>query len=98
MALNLKNAEVERLVGEVAAMTGETKTEAVRQALVERMARLAFRASGQDRGARIKRFLESEAWPAVPASELGRQLGREEWEAILGMAQEPAAESPDDPR
>ena len=33
MALNLKNDEVERLATEVARLTGESKTEAIRQAL-----------------------------------------------------------------
>ena len=33
VALNVKNAEVERLVAEVARLTGETKTEAIRRAL-----------------------------------------------------------------
>ena len=33
MALNLKNEEVERLATEVARMTGESKTEAIRRAL-----------------------------------------------------------------
>ena len=32
MPLSIKNKEVERLVAEVAALTGESKTEAVRQA------------------------------------------------------------------
>ncbi|MSP91996.1 MAG: hypothetical protein EXR79_09395 [Myxococcales bacterium] len=39
-ALNLKNREVEALATEVAAMAHETKTEAIRKALVERKARL----------------------------------------------------------
>lgn len=34
MALNIKNAEVERLVAELAAMTGESKTQVIRVALV----------------------------------------------------------------
>ncbi|HYU35177.1 MAG TPA: type II toxin-antitoxin system VapB family antitoxin [Thermoanaerobaculia bacterium] len=33
MALNIKSPEVEELVAEVSAMTGESKTEAVRRAL-----------------------------------------------------------------
>ncbi len=41
MALNLKNPEVESLAAEVAKRTGETKTEAIRVALLERRARLA---------------------------------------------------------
>ena len=43
MALNIKNAEVERLVEEISRLTGESKTEAVRRALEERKGRLAFR-------------------------------------------------------
>jgi hypothetical protein len=40
MALNLKNAQVERLAAEVAKLTGESKTEAIRRALEERRRRL----------------------------------------------------------
>jgi antitoxin VapB len=40
MALNIRNAEAEHLAGQVAALTGETKTAAVTQALRERMERL----------------------------------------------------------
>ena len=40
MALNIRNLETERLAQEVARRTGETKTEAVTQALRERLARL----------------------------------------------------------
>jgi antitoxin VapB len=57
MPMNIKNAEVERLVREIAQMTGETKTEAIRRALEERKSRLALRATVDDRGARLTRFL-----------------------------------------
>ena len=40
VALNIKDPETERLASEVAALTGETKTRAVREALVERKHRL----------------------------------------------------------
>src|SRR5260370_6323470 len=40
MALNIKNRNVEELAAEVAKMTGETKTEAIRRALAERHQRL----------------------------------------------------------
>ena len=39
MALNIRNAETEALATALAALTGETKTEAVRRALQERLAR-----------------------------------------------------------
>jgi antitoxin VapB len=39
MALSLKDAETDRLAREVASLTGESLTEAVRRALAERLAR-----------------------------------------------------------
>lgn len=84
MPLNIKNQEVERLVAEVTALTGESKTEAVRKALQERRAKLAFSEAGDNRAARLRRFLEHEVWPAMPEAELGRRLSREEEEEILG--------------
>lgn len=45
MALNIKDAETERLASEIAALTGESKTGAVRQALSERKQRLLLLAS-----------------------------------------------------
>ena len=43
MALNIKNKDVERLLDEIVAISGEFRTEAVRQALEERRRRLALR-------------------------------------------------------
>ncbi len=43
VALNIRNPEADRLAGEVAALSGETKTEAVIQALQERLSRLRSR-------------------------------------------------------
>lgn len=40
MALNIRNAETEKLADTLAKLTGETKTEAVTQALRDRLARL----------------------------------------------------------
>ncbi len=88
MPLNIKNPEVERLIAEVANATGETKTEAVRKALEERKARLAYRISGVNRGARLSRFLDQEVWPQIPGRELGRRIRRDEEEAILGYGKE----------
>jgi antitoxin VapB len=90
MALNIKNAEVERLASELAAMNGETKTEAIRIALEERRRRLTVLAGGEDRRAAMQRFLQEEVWPIVPAGELGRAWTREETEALLGYGPEGA--------
>lgn len=84
MPLNLKNQEVERLAAEVARLTGETKTEAVRRALVERRQRLAHERTSSSRGDRVRRYLESEVWPQVPKDQLGRRLTRAEEDEILG--------------
>ncbi|MGH3272845.1 MAG: type II toxin-antitoxin system VapB family antitoxin [Streptosporangiaceae bacterium] len=84
MALNIKNDEVERLAAEVARMTGESKTEAVRRALAERRQRLAYRVGTTDRQARALRFMEREVWPRLPAEEIGRRLSRDEEDEILG--------------
>ena len=88
MGLNIKNADVERLAGEVAALAHETKTEAIRQALLERRARL--RARGGKPGARqsLREYMERNVWPLIPAAELGRVLTREEEDQILGYGPE----------
>lgn len=83
MPLNIKNAEVERLAAEVARLTGESKTEAIRRALDERRRRLKG-ASLKDRRARIVKFLETKVWPAIPRAQRGRRLTRAEEDAILG--------------
>jgi antitoxin VapB len=87
MALNLKNAEVERLAEEVSKLTGETKTEAVRQALAERRQRLTNRVAIMGREERITEFLEREVWPQVPRRERGRRLSRQEEDDILGYGE-----------
>ena len=87
MALNLKNAEVERLAAEIARMTGETKTEAVRRALEERRRRLAYRVETQGRISGGRRYLEEEVWPFGPHEQRGRTLTREQEDAILGYGE-----------
>lgn len=83
MALNIKNADVERLATEVARLTGESKTEAIRRALEERRRRLR-QVSPDERRKRVLRYLEKNVWPTLPKKELGRRLKRSEEDAILG--------------
>ena len=84
MALNIKNLEVEQLAAEIARLTGESKTEAIRQALLERRQRLAQRIAPEARRARLRSFLEREVWARVPADQLGKAPDRAERERILG--------------
>lgn len=83
MALNIKNPDVERLATEVARLTGESKTEAIRRALDERRRRLKG-VSPDDRRARVLTFLKKKVWAGIPREQLGRRLTREEEDAILG--------------
>ncbi len=85
MALNIKNREVERLAGEVAALAGESKTQAIRRALEERKAQLRVRVIRRDRRAELRRFLESEVWSQVPKHLCGTRLSRSEEARILGL-------------
>jgi antitoxin VapB len=87
MALNIKNPEVERLAAELAELTGESKTEAIRRALLDRRARLRFRVTDAARKERVLRFLEREVWPLVPEEQRGKAPTREEREEILGYGE-----------
>lgn len=83
MALNIKNAAVERLAADVARITGESKTEAIRRALEERKRRLK-NAPTAERRARVLKFLTTRVWAKTPKSQLGRRLTRAEEDEILG--------------
>jgi len=83
VALNLKNPEVERLAAEVARLTGESKTEAIRRALEERRQRLKG-ASSAARRTRVIAFLKTRVWPTIPPHQLGKRLTRQEEDDILG--------------
>lgn len=84
MALSIKSPEVEELVAAVAALAGESKTEAVRRALLERRERLTLHHAHRERGSDFLRYLEEEVWPKAPPGQLGRRLSREEEDEILG--------------
>lgn len=85
MALNIKDPETERLAAEIAALTGESKTGAIRRALAERKQRLLLARGGTSRGDRMVALLERELWPSLPAGVRGGSLTKEVEEAILGF-------------
>jgi hypothetical protein len=86
MPLNIKNPEVESLASEVARLGGTTKTEAIRQSLLDRKSSLTA-AAPSSRRERLQGFLELRVWPTVPAKarkrwsreEEDRRLGYGEW-------------------
>jgi len=83
VALNIKDPVAEKLVAEVAALTGESKTEAVRVALRERRERLALGAPRRDRKTAIDESLR-EFWATLPKGVLGKKITKKERERILG--------------
>ena len=91
MALNIKDPEAEKLAAEVAEMTRDSKTGAVREALRERRDRLRLESGGKDakpyQG--MRQWLETEIWPQIPDELLDREpRTKEEIEEILGFGPE----------
>ena len=86
MALNIKDPETERLAAEVAALTGTTKTGAVRYAL-RQVLQAQSRPAVRRREEHLTRFLEEEIWPLIPPDQLGTPMSKAEREKILGFGE-----------
>jgi len=87
MALNIKNAEVERLAAEAAQLACESKTEAIRQALQEHIRRLRLRSGGRTSIDRIQAVL-ARFRREFPRGDFGRRMTKAEKEKILGYGPE----------
>lgn len=87
MALNIKNVEVEKLAAEVAELAGESKTEAIKQALRERGRRLRMHSGGMSREDRLNALL-ARIRKDYPRGDFGRVMTKAEKEAILGYGPE----------
>jgi antitoxin VapB len=90
MALNINDKETEKLAAEVAEITGDTKTGAVREALREKKERLERRSgSKKEQRQSLREYLETEIWPQIPDDLLDREsMSKEEVEDILGLGPE----------
>jgi antitoxin VapB len=88
LALNIKDATAEKLAADIAALTGENKTQAIRTSLLERKERLELRTVDVPAKDRFLCFLETVIWPHIPTAEQGRSLTRKEREEILGYGGE----------
>lgn len=89
MALNIKDEETVQLAAEVAAMTGDSKTGAVREALKLRKDRLELERGGKEKRRRdLRRFMETEIWPQIPEELRGKPITKAEREEILGYGPE----------
>lgn len=80
MAFTIRDKDVERLVEEVARLTGESRAEAVRKALEMRLAELKPRHDLQN----LLRTLEDKIWSKIPPEYLDKPLSQEETERLLG--------------
>jgi hypothetical protein len=85
MAINIRNAEVERLTDELADITGESRMATILHALEERKERIVRVPPRKPRLTQLFDFLEKEIWPNIPKNRLGRRLTKNERERILGF-------------
>jgi antitoxin VapB len=85
VALNIKNAEVERLATEVAHLARETKTEAIRRALQDRKARLKSGLTPEEKVRRMTEYMQREVWPHILPEFRGKIMTKQEREEILGI-------------
>jgi antitoxin VapB len=83
VALNIKDKETEALVSKIAALTGETETEAVRQAATERLERLEESRRGRfSPGGRLRRVRRLDYDPRQDAETFHHWLETEIWPLI----------------
>jgi antitoxin VapB len=87
MALNIKNVEVEELAKQVAGAAGVSKTEAIRQALLEKKDRLGLR-SGKEQWEALRPMFERDIWAHIDPKVLGKGVSQEEQDEILGYGPE----------
>ncbi|HWT90216.1 MAG TPA: type II toxin-antitoxin system VapB family antitoxin [Solirubrobacterales bacterium] len=90
MDLHIEDTETEKLAAEVAEMTGDTKTGAVREALREKKRRVEMRSGSKERRRQsLREYLETEIWPHIPEEELGKPpMTKAEREELLGYGPE----------
>ena len=80
MALSLKTEEADRLARELSRLTGETMTDAITQAMRERLDRLRAEQEAQsDYVSRMKAFVRQRAYRYDR-----RPVTNEEWDVALG--------------
>jgi antitoxin VapB len=85
MDIESEEQEIKKLAAEIAELTGRTETEAVREALEERRARLGLQKGERRRPGDLRRFLETEIWPLIPEEARGKgPMTRAERARLLG--------------
>ena len=67
---------------------GESKTETIKRALLERRERVGLGLARGNREKQVLEFLREEVWPLVPEGEMGRCWSKGEEEAVLGYGEQ----------
>ncbi len=83
MGLNIKDPETEQHAAEIASLTGESKTGAIRTALRERKQRLGLAGSAPNREQALREVAE-ELWSVLPTELRARAPSQDEQDEILG--------------
>lgn len=78
---NVKSDRVATLLDRLTDATGESRVEALERALEERLVHVRRR----DRTARLRTWLETEVWPALPEGARGRAPDETEQDELLDM-------------
>ena len=91
MAVNV-TGRIEELAGELSRLTGESATEAVERALLERKERVREKPDipeltpeQQKRYDEFIKVMEHKVWSKLPAHALGKSITKAEEEEILGI-------------
>lgn len=87
MALNIKNAEVERLAAALAKATNRTKTETIRIALEHEYARQGIHPERKNMG-HLQEYLEKNVWPITAPDGFAEPMTKQEVEEILGFGKD----------
>lgn len=80
----IKNKDVERLAAEVSEMTGESQTEAIREALEERKQQLLLQRPKERGFEALMAEMERHVWSKLPPDQRGKPISQEEQDEILG--------------
>jgi len=83
MAIHIKNPGVIRLAGQLAALTGESRTEAIRKALEEKLARLSRASALGNRRAELVRVFGCRVPSMIRAGGRKGNLTPEEVQELL---------------
>ncbi len=87
MPLNIKDPRTEQLAREVASMTGESKTGAIRAALQERKARLEISSPTASRERALRVWLNDSVWQRLPDGIRGHAPTQAEQDELLGYGE-----------